>query len=122
VAACRAAAVCQAFHAASDTDALWACFLPHDLPPFADMELSPPPPSKKDLFMWLSDGPVLLADGLMVRNSAELLFAYIYGVHILYSLIGCWCGVVGAELVPAQGDRCHVLHAVRKEAEHRFGW
>jgi len=77
VAACRAAAVCQAFHAASDTDALWACFLPRDLPPFADKELSPPPASKKALFMRLSDGPVLLADGLTVRNSAELLLAYI---------------------------------------------
>ena len=76
VAVCRVAAVCQAFHAASDTDALWACFLPHDLPQFADAELSPPPASKKELFMRLSDGPVLLADGLTVRGSAEFLFTY----------------------------------------------
>jgi hypothetical protein len=35
-------------------------------PQFADAELSPPPASKKDLFMRLSDGPILLADGLTV--------------------------------------------------------
>ncbi|RCV08869.1 hypothetical protein SETIT_1G361700v2 [Setaria italica] len=65
--ACRAAAVSPAFRAAADSDAVWACFLPGDLPPLADGELSPAPPSKKELFMRLSnsDSPVLLADRLM---------------------------------------------------------
>ncbi|CAN6245665.1 unnamed protein product [Urochloa humidicola] len=61
---CRAAAVSPAFHAAADSDAVWSCFQPRDLPPLADGQLSPAPPSKKALFMRLSDSPVLLADGL----------------------------------------------------------
>ncbi|CAL4967592.1 unnamed protein product [Urochloa decumbens] len=61
--ACRAAAVSPAFRAAADSDAVWSCFVPRDLPPLADGQLSPAPPSKKALFMRLSDSPVLLADG-----------------------------------------------------------
>ncbi|KAK3159432.1 hypothetical protein QOZ80_2AG0150040 [Eleusine coracana subsp. coracana] len=62
--ACRAAVVSPAFRAAADSDAVWACFLPRDLPPLADGELDPAPPSKKALFMRLSASPVLLADSL----------------------------------------------------------
>jgi len=54
--ACRAAA--------ADSDAVWARFLPREVPPLADGELSPAPPCKKALFMRLCDSPVLLADGL----------------------------------------------------------
>ncbi|KAL6635328.1 hypothetical protein ACP70R_027999 [Stipagrostis hirtigluma subsp. patula] len=64
--ACRAAAVSAAFRAAADSDAVWSCFLPRDLPPLADGELDGPPaqpPSKKRQFLRLSDRPVLLADG-----------------------------------------------------------
>ncbi|XP_062220688.1 F-box protein PP2-B11-like [Phragmites australis] len=60
----RAAAVSSAFRAAADSDAVWACFLPADLPPLSDGELSPVPLSKKALFMRLSERPVLLAGGL----------------------------------------------------------
>ncbi|CAN6279642.1 unnamed protein product [Urochloa humidicola] len=63
--ACRAAAVSPAFRAAADSDAVWSSFVPRDLPPLADGELSPAPPTKKALFMRLSDSPVPLADGLM---------------------------------------------------------
>nr|CAB3469587.1 unnamed protein product [Digitaria exilis] len=68
--ACRAAAVSPLFRAAADSDAVWSCFLPRDLPPLAEGELHPPPApapssSKKQLFMRLSDRPVLLADGLV---------------------------------------------------------
>ncbi|KAL6911224.1 hypothetical protein ACP4OV_000029 [Aristida adscensionis] len=68
--ACRAAAASPAFRAAADSDAVWACFLPRDLPPLADGELglagpARPPLSKKALFLRLADPsrPVLLADG-----------------------------------------------------------
>jgi len=71
--ACRAAAVSPAFRDAADSDVVWARFLPRDLPPLADGELSPAPPSKKALFMRLTDSPgVLLADGLIVRGSASV--------------------------------------------------
>ncbi|RLM80173.1 hypothetical protein C2845_PM12G30560 [Panicum miliaceum] len=62
--ACHAAAVSPAFRAAADSDAVWACFVPRDVPPLADGELSPAPPSKKALFTRLCDSPVRLADGL----------------------------------------------------------
>lgn len=61
----RAAAVSRAFRAAADSDAVWASFLPRDLPDLADGELSPAPASKKELFLRLSDGPYLLSDRLM---------------------------------------------------------
>ncbi|KAF0933423.1 hypothetical protein E2562_018527 [Oryza meyeriana var. granulata] len=63
--ACRATAVSPAFRAAADSDAVWSSFLPRDLPPLADGELSPAPPSKKELFLRISDGPLLLPDRLM---------------------------------------------------------
>ncbi|KAG8072879.1 hypothetical protein GUJ93_ZPchr0006g41822 [Zizania palustris] len=61
----RVAVVSRAFHTAADTDAVWASFVPHDLPPFADGELPPAPLSKKELFLLLSAGPLLLSDRLM---------------------------------------------------------
>uniref|UniRef100_A0ACD5ZAB8 Uncharacterized protein n=1 Tax=Avena sativa TaxID=4498 RepID=A0ACD5ZAB8_AVESA len=63
--ACRAAAVSPAFRAAADSDSVWACFLPRALPPLADGELPAAPPRKKDLFLRLSDSPVLLSDKLV---------------------------------------------------------
>ncbi|KAK1620825.1 hypothetical protein QYE76_026342 [Lolium multiflorum] len=67
--ACRAAAVSPAFRDAADSDAVWACFLPRDLPPLADGEVlhpaAPQPPSKKDLFLRLSGSPLLLPDKLV---------------------------------------------------------
>nr|CAB3469585.1 unnamed protein product [Digitaria exilis] len=72
--ACHAAAVSPAFLAAADSDAVWACFLPRDLPPLDDGELDPAPPSKKALFMRLSSTrSLLLADSLTVfQEAAEL--------------------------------------------------
>nr|XP_020157024.2 putative F-box protein PP2-B2 [Aegilops tauschii subsp. strangulata] len=59
------AAVSPAFRAAADSDDVWASFLPPGgLPPLADGEL-PPPSSKKELFLRLSAGPVLLQDRLV---------------------------------------------------------
>ncbi|XP_047080292.1 putative F-box protein PP2-B12 [Lolium rigidum] len=61
--ACRATAASPAFRAAADSDAVWARFLPRDLPPLADGELLLlTPPRKKDLFLRLSNhgSPLLL--------------------------------------------------------------
>ncbi|KAM3318629.1 hypothetical protein ACQJBY_036033 [Aegilops geniculata] len=55
----RAAMVSTAFRAAADSDAVWARFLP-------PLELvTPELQSKKDIFLRLLDGPVLLRDRLM---------------------------------------------------------
>ncbi|XP_066320782.1 F-box protein PP2-B3-like [Miscanthus floridulus] len=62
--ACRAAVVSLAFRTAANSDIVWNSFLPSNLPLSALRELSPLAPSKKALFMRLSDGPVLLVDGL----------------------------------------------------------
>uniref|UniRef100_A0ACD6ALH1 Uncharacterized protein n=1 Tax=Avena sativa TaxID=4498 RepID=A0ACD6ALH1_AVESA len=58
--ACRAAAVSRTFRPAADSDAVWSCFLPRDLPQFAEGELPGAAPSKKALFRRLSDQPALL--------------------------------------------------------------
>ncbi|KAL6911226.1 hypothetical protein ACP4OV_000031 [Aristida adscensionis] len=57
--ACRAAAVSPALRAAADSDAVWSRFLPRSLPPLAGAP-APAPPSRKDLFLCLSDTPALL--------------------------------------------------------------
>ncbi|XP_037445171.1 F-box protein PP2-B11-like isoform X2 [Triticum dicoccoides] len=56
----------NAFRAAAGSDDVWASFLPPGgLPPLADGELAPAPPSsKKELFLRLSAG-VLLQDRLV---------------------------------------------------------
>ncbi|KAM3245062.1 hypothetical protein ACQJBY_056410 [Aegilops geniculata] len=56
----RCAAVSQAFLAAADSDAVWSCFLPRDLPRLAEGVLTHAPPSIKGLFRCLSDQPALL--------------------------------------------------------------
>ncbi|XP_044417453.1 F-box protein PP2-B11-like [Triticum aestivum] len=63
----RCAAVSRAFLAAADSDAVWSCFLPHDLPQFAQGVLRRAPPSKKGLFRCLSDQPALLPGKLSMR-------------------------------------------------------
>ncbi|RCV08866.1 hypothetical protein SETIT_1G361400v2 [Setaria italica] len=65
------AAVSQAFRAIVDSDTSWSCFVPdvHDLPRLAyvdDMDYSIQRTlSKKEMFLCLSDRPILLADHRM---------------------------------------------------------
>ena len=63
-AACIAAMVSPAFRSAADSDTVWSRFLPADLAPL--VYPSPPPRSKKELFLRLSGTHVLLEDGLTV--------------------------------------------------------
>jgi hypothetical protein len=111
--ACRAAAVSTAFRAAADSDAVWSCFVPSNLPPLAEGELHPAPPSKKDLFMRLSDGPALLADGLVVRGSAS--------AASRYESSDRGCCLCMQTMWLGQGERRQVLHAVSEGALRRLG-
>ncbi|KAK1620822.1 hypothetical protein QYE76_026339 [Lolium multiflorum] len=71
--ACRAAAVSRAFCAAADSDAVWSCFLPSDLPRFAEGELPPIPPStKKGTFLRLYRLSVLLPCRLRVHGEVSM--------------------------------------------------
>jgi hypothetical protein len=71
----RAAAVSRAFRAAANSDAVWSCFLPRDLPRFAEGELTHamamPPPTKKEMFLRLSRTPALLPCRLVVRTDSK---------------------------------------------------
>jgi hypothetical protein len=72
--ALRAAAVSRAFWAAASSDAVWSCFLPRDLPRFAEGELTHAmamPPTKKEVFLRLSRTPALLPCRLMVRTDSK---------------------------------------------------
>ncbi|XP_037451066.1 F-box protein PP2-B11-like [Triticum dicoccoides] len=60
----RCAAVSRAFLAAADSDVVWSCFLPRDLPRLAEGVLPHAPLSKKGLFRCLSDQPALLPGNL----------------------------------------------------------
>ncbi|CAM0942957.1 unnamed protein product [Alopecurus aequalis] len=61
-----AAAVSSAFRAAADSDTVWSCFLPRDLPLFAKKELPVKPMSTKGLFLRLADQPALLPHKFIV--------------------------------------------------------
>ncbi|NP_001150180.1 ATPP2-B12 [Zea mays] len=61
--ACIAATVSLAFRAAADSDTVWSRFLPADLAPL--VYPTPPPRSKKELFLRLSETHALVEDGLM---------------------------------------------------------
>ncbi|XBH81350.1 hypothetical protein VPH35_106928 [Triticum aestivum] len=50
---------------AADTDTVWSCFVPRELPRFAKREISPAPASKKALFKRLSCLPAFLPRKLM---------------------------------------------------------
>ncbi|KAF8656106.1 hypothetical protein HU200_060812 [Digitaria exilis] len=62
-AACVAATVSPAFRAAADSDTVWSRFLPAELAPLVIP--TPPPRSKKELFLRLSGAHALLEGGLM---------------------------------------------------------
>lgn len=66
--ACRVAVVSPAFSIAADSDADRKCFLLL----LVKGEPSPQPPPKKALFMRLSDGLVLLVDGLTLLQEPLL--------------------------------------------------
>lgn len=67
--ACRAAAVSQAFRAVADSDVVWGKFQPDDSSlQLADGELFPPPRSKKERFLRLSAGLLLLPDRRRVHT------------------------------------------------------
>uniref|UniRef100_A0A8R7UW67 F-box domain-containing protein n=1 Tax=Triticum urartu TaxID=4572 RepID=A0A8R7UW67_TRIUA len=72
--ACRAAAVSRAFRVSMDSDAVWSCFLPGDLPRFVDTtERSLATlPSSKARFLRLSDEPTLLLGRVTVRTFLAL--------------------------------------------------
>ncbi|XP_051210515.1 F-box protein PP2-B11 [Lolium perenne] len=64
--ACRTAAVSRAFRAAADSDVVWSCFLPRDLPRFGRKQLPRSPlSSKKGLFERLAAQPALLPGKLV---------------------------------------------------------
>lgn len=95
------------------------CFLPRDLPPLADGELDPAPPSKKALFMRLSASPLLLADPLTVRNRFPASFLLCHaGLFVGRLADRWWCC---AEHLVGQGDRRQMLHNVGEVAEHLMG-
>ncbi|GJM87209.1 hypothetical protein PR202_ga03141 [Eleusine coracana subsp. coracana] len=87
--AARAAIVSRDFRAAADSDDVWANFLPGDLPPLASGEEelvdddSAPPSSKKkkEMFLRLTDHPVLLANGFTVGDSSQPLIYSLLFVH-----------------------------------------
>ncbi|KAF7091969.1 hypothetical protein CFC21_094503 [Triticum aestivum] len=65
VAASHAASVSRAFRAAADSDTVWSCFVPRELPRFAKKQISPSTASKKALFRRLSCLPAFIPRKLM---------------------------------------------------------
>ncbi|VAI40196.1 unnamed protein product [Triticum turgidum subsp. durum] len=78
--ACRAAAVSTAFRSAADLDAVWTRFLPPDCDAVLERAVHlVDAPSKKELFMDLSNEHVVLDDGKMVAELLSVCWLHIYG-------------------------------------------
>ena len=77
--ACRLAGVSRYFHAAADSDVVWSCFLPRELPRLAKKELPAGAQlSKKGLFRRLAAQPALLPTKFVVCTDPSLSIAYIF--------------------------------------------
>ncbi|KAK7356767.1 hypothetical protein VNO80_16043 [Phaseolus coccineus] len=63
--ACRLSLVSKLFHSAADSDAVWERFLSSDYHSIISQSLLPNYPSKKALYLALSDHPVILDEGKM---------------------------------------------------------
>ena len=136
--ACRAVAVSRAFRDAAGSDAVWARFVPRDLPPIAAGELAgPAPPSKKEWFLRLSDRrcPLLLAGGLRIQPAPKNpLLAYGFKVRpapsmaevaVIIFFFDCSDRRTGlllrSEHVVGQGEQLQVLHAASEGPAHLVG-
>ncbi|GFZ05921.1 F-box family protein [Actinidia rufa] len=61
--ACRVSMLGSIFRSAAESDAVWEKFLPRDYDDIVARAVAPPPPcfdSKKHLYLWLSDHPLII--------------------------------------------------------------
>uniref|UniRef100_K7N4Z4 F-box domain-containing protein n=1 Tax=Glycine max TaxID=3847 RepID=K7N4Z4_SOYBN len=62
---CRLSLVSKAFHSAAEANTVWDCFLPSDLSSIISPSSSVPPfRSIKDLYLYLSDRPTIIDQGI----------------------------------------------------------
>jgi hypothetical protein len=84
--ACRLSLVSKTFRSAADSDAVWNQFLPSD-PHFINSIISHSPslaniPAKKDLYLALSDRPIIIDNGKKVFFFITFNFFIIYYIMI----------------------------------------
>ena len=68
--ACRVSMVGSTFRSAAESDAVWEKFLPHDYDDIVARAVAPRPPhfdSKKQLYLWLSDHPLIIDNATKVK-------------------------------------------------------
>lgn len=66
---CRLSLVSKAFHSAAEANTVWDCFLPSDLSSIISPSSSVPPfRSIKDLYLYLSDRPTIIDQGIKVTE------------------------------------------------------
>jgi hypothetical protein len=86
--ACRFSLISKTFCSAADSDAVWNQFLPSD-PNFIDSIISHSPslvniPSKKGLYLALSDRPIIIDNGKKVFFFITVNFFIIYYIMITF--------------------------------------
>lgn len=70
---CRLSLLSSTFRSAAQSDAVWNKFLPSDFHTILSQSSSLSLPSKKDLFLYLCQKPLLIDDGKMVPKQIFLL-------------------------------------------------
>jgi hypothetical protein len=88
--ACRFSLISKTFCSAADSNAVWNRFLPSD-PNFIDSIISHSPslaniPSKKDLYLALSDRPIIIDNGKKVFFFITVNFFIIYYIMITFEI------------------------------------
>jgi len=81
--ACRLSLVSKLFYSAAESDALWERFLPSDYRSILSQCMLPDYPSKKALYLALSDHPLILDEGKKVN---VVLVYQTFSVALVYQL------------------------------------
>jgi len=104
--ACRLSLVSKLFHSAAESDALWERFLPSDYRSIISQCMFPDYPSKKALYLALSDRPVIIDEGKKV---------IVFGSNLLCCFglsINCpICGMQSFQLERKSGKKIYMLAA-----------
>jgi hypothetical protein len=120
--ACRFSLISKTFCSAADSDAVWNRFLPSD-PNFIDSIISHSPslaniPSKKDLYLALSDRPIIIDNGKKVFFFITVNFFIIYYIMITFEIFFFFELIVqnsveiqSFQLDRKSGKKCYMLAA-----------
>jgi hypothetical protein len=108
--ACHAAGVSRVFRAAAESDDVWSCFLPRELPRLARKELPGKPLSKKGLFQRLATQPALLPTKFVVcTDHNSFVYTSCWTVRQIYGGDSMCLSSQSMQLNRVTGGKCYTI-------------